>query len=78
MFSDIPLLYYYSGQIYLSFDVSLSDPIFSVSLLTVSGLFCGELLEASVVLSAILLPRKLPVASAIFWIALFEAVLRAS
>ena len=43
-----------------------------------SKLFCSGLLENFVVLPAILLPIKSPVASADFWIALFEAVLSAS
>ena len=34
--------------------------------------------ETLVILSAVLLPKKSPVASAVFWIALFEAVFIAS
>ena len=41
-------------------------------------LFCGELLETFVILLAILFPIKPPLASAVFLIGLFEAVLRAS
>ena len=74
------LLYYYinfrslvvfclfSGYIYI-LGISLSVPIFSVSLLTVSELsllFCGKVLETFVILLAILLLTKLPVASAGF------------
>ena len=42
------------------------------------GLLCGEVFENFVILWAIFLPLKSPVASGIFWIALFEAVLNAS
>ena len=49
-------LLFFSGDIYLSFGISLSNPVFSVSLLTVSKLFCGELVEYLVILLAILLP----------------------
>ena len=84
LFFDIPLLYYYtnlnssiicflfSGDIYLSFG-------FSISLLAL--LFCNSLeyfFETLVILSAVLLPIKSAVASAVFWIALFEAVFIAS
>ena len=73
LFSYIPLLYYYinlrssiifclsSGDIYLSFGISLSR-----SFLIISELFCGKLLETFVILLAILLPIKSPVASAVF------------
>ena len=50
---------------------------FSVSLLTVSELFCGDSFETFVILLAVLLPIKSPVASAVFWFSLFEVVLRA-
>ena len=43
----------------------------------VSELFCGKVFETLVILSAILLPIKSVVASAVFWIALFEVVLSA-
>ena len=43
-----------------------------------SELLCGESLEAFVILSAIILAIKLPVASAGFWIPLFEDVLSGS
>ena len=49
----------------------------SISFLFVAELFFVEVLEPLVVLSAISLPIKSPVASAVFWIALFEAVLSA-
>ena len=50
---------------------------FRLSLSASDLLFC-VFLEALVILSPILLPIKLPVASAVFWIALFEAVFIAS
>ena len=80
LFFDIPLLYYYinlnssiicglsSGDIYLTFAIS-------VSLSVVSDLFSGDF---CLIVLAILLPIKSPIASAVFWTALFEAVLSAS
>ena len=80
LFSDVPLLYYYislnssitcrlfSGDMYLSFGVSDSSLV---------SLFCErveDFFETLVILSAILLRIKSPVASGVFWIALFEAV----
>ena len=44
----------------------------------VSELFCGEAFENLVILSAILFTIKSLVVSAVFWIALFEALLSAS
>ena len=67
----------FSGYIYHSLGIFLSNPVFSVSLSTASELFLGEPLDTVVVLSAILLPIKSSVVSAVFWIALFEAVLSA-
>ena len=58
----------FSGDIYLTLS------IFSF----VSELLCGEVFETFVILSAILLPIKSLVASAVFRIALFDAVLSAS
>ena len=43
-----------------------------------SSKFLEDFFETLVVLSAVLLPIKSPVASAAFWIALFEAVFIAS
>ena len=72
-FFDIPLLYYYinlrssiifclsSGNIFLSLGISLQ-----CSFVIVAELFSGELLETFVILLAILLPNKSPVASAAF------------
>ena len=63
---SIPLLNYYnnlrssiifchfSGSIYLFLGISLSNPIISASFSIVSELFCGEVFEAFVILSAIL------------------------
>ena len=68
---DIPLLYYYinlsssiicclpSGDIYLFLGIS-------VLLSTASEIFCGNSFEAFIILFAILLPIKSPVASAVF------------
>ena len=67
----------FSGYIYHSLGIFLSNPVFSVSLSTACELFWGEPLDTVVVLSAILLPIKSSVDSAVFWIALFEAVLSA-
>ena len=86
LFLDIQLLYYYinvrssiifplySGDIYLFPGNLLSNPMFWILLLTVLELFIGEVLETFVILSAILLPIKSPVASAFFWIAFSETV----
>ena len=72
-FFDVTVLYYYinlrssiifwlsSGDIYLSFGISLS-----CSFVIVSELFCNERLGTFVTLLAILLPIKSPVASAVF------------
>ena len=68
----------FSEDVFLSFAISLSNPAFSVSFSTVSELFCGEFLETFVILCALLLPIKLPVTTAVLWIAIFESVLSAS
>ena len=60
---------------HLSFGISPLNPVFSVSLSTVSELFCGEILETFVIVLATLLPIKSPVVSAAPWIALLEAIL---
>ena len=84
-FFDVTVLYYYinlrssiifwlsSGDIYLSFGISLS-----CSFVIVSELFYNERLGTFVILLAILLPIKSPVASAVFWITFSELVLSAS
>ena len=60
-------------------DIFLSLGIFlSCSFVTVSELSCCELSETFVILLAILLPIKSPVASAVFRITFFEIVLSAS
>ena len=75
------------GDIYLFLDIFfIKSCIFFVSFSAVSELFSGEVFETFAILllldlftrSAILLPIKSPFASAVFWIALFEAVLTAS
>ena len=53
------------GDISLSFGISLLNPVFSVSLATISRLTCDELLDTFVILSEILLPIKSSVASAV-------------
>ena len=79
LFFDILLLDHYINlrSIVLclfSEDISLSLGIFlSYSIVTVSELFLGEILEAFLILLAILLPLKSPVASAVFWISIFVA-----
>ena len=65
----------FSREINLSLRIYLTIPIFSVSFVTVSELFCAELLENFAFLSAILVAGKSPVASAVFWIAVYEVVL---
>ena len=89
MFLGIPLLYYYIsfrssiiclfyGDIYLSFGLCLSNPIFPISLSTVFELFCGDVFVTFVILSVILLPNKSPFFWAVLLTILFEAVLSAS
>ena len=86
LFFDILLLYYYhinlksskifclsSGDIYFSFGIFLP-----YLFITVSELICWEFFETFVILSAILLPIKSPVASSVCGIALFELVWSAS
>lgn len=57
--------------------MSVPNPIFFVSLPTVSELFCVELFGTLWISSGILLPIRLPFASAVLWIAFYEAVLSA-
>ena len=78
LFFGTPLLYYFinirssvnfllfCGDIYLSIGIYLPNPVFPVSLSTVSKLFCCEVLETFVTLSAILLTIKSTVASDVF------------
>ena len=63
-----------SGDIYLFLWVVISTS----SSVSSFGNFLLDFLETLVILSAILLPIKSPVASAVFWIVLFEAVFIAS
>ena len=73
---DIPLLYCY---IHLrSLGICLSNPILSSSFVTASKLICGKIDENFETLSTSFIPIKPPVASAVFLIALFEAVLSGS
>ena len=69
----IIIFWFFSGDINLSLDISLSS-----SFVIVSELFCCEGFENFVILSLILLPIKSPVAFAVFWITLLQEVLSAS
>ena len=69
LFFDIPLLYYYVSLISsITFSLSSGDISLSLSFsfIIVSELFCCESFEINVILLAILLPIKSPVASADF------------
>ena len=82
IFLDMPLIYYYfnlrlsvifylsSGNIY----IFLQESFLSYLFVTVSELFCCDVFDIFVVLSAILLPIKSLVACFVFWIAFFEAL----
>ena len=65
------ICFLFSGDMYLSFGISISSSFCECNSL-------GDFFETLVILSAILLPIKSPVASAVFWIALFEGVFIAS
>ena len=67
------IFYLSSRDIYLSFSISLS-----FSFVIVPELFCGEILETFAMLLAIVSAIKSPVASAVFWMTVFEEVLNAS
>ena len=60
------------GDLHLSFGISLSSLMFSVSFVTLSKLSCVKVLETLMILSAISLPIKSPVASAVFSIDFFK------
>ena len=60
-----------SAERYLSLSITSS-------FVTIPELFCGNVFETFVIHSAILFPIKSPVASAVFWISLFKAVLSPS
>ena len=82
---DVPLLHYYidlSSSIISSLfsqDVYLSLGIYLLfSFVTVSELFSCEFFWNFVILLAILWPIKSPASHAIFWIALYEAILNVS
>ena len=86
VFFDIPLLYCYtnlnssiicclcSGDMYLFLGAALSTSTSDSSF----GNSSVDFFETLVILSAILLPIKSAVASAVFWIALFDVVFIAS
>ena len=69
----VDLVYYLTNL--LSFDISLIRRFF---IILISKLFCDEFFEIFVILSAILLPIKSPVTTAVFLITLFELGLYAS
>ena len=77
---DIHILHIhtYIYSVYLFSGIFQSSPIFHASFVTVFELFYGEGLQTFVILIAILLPVKSPVASAVLWSALSEVVLSAS
>ena len=68
----------FAWDIYLSLGISLLLSIFSVSFITISILFYGEIIKTFVIILAVLLLTRSPVASAGFWIVFSEAVLSAS
>ena len=70
----LTICYLFSEDVYLSLAFSPPSSIFSSSFVTTSEIFCGKDFKTFVILSAILLPIKSPVASAVFWIVLSEAV----
>ena len=76
--SYITVIYYhYINLRSLKFCCLCSEDIYLcliVSSSFVSELFCSETFDNLVILSAILFPIKSPVASTVFWNALFEAV----
>ena len=85
LFFDIPsysIILISDHQYFLSFfywrSISFFRYFLSCTYGTVSELFCYEFFETFDILLAILLPIKWPVASGVFWIVPFEAVLNAS
>ena len=88
LFFDTALLCYFryfyinlrSSIIFCLFsaDIYLSLSICSLFVSIFSSLFCGDVFETLVIWQSILFPIKSPVASAVFLIALFEAVFSAS
>ena len=90
LFFDIPLLHYcisfrssiifylFSRDIYFSLGISLSSSMFSLSLSTTSDILGWSIFKTFLILSAIVLSIKSPIASVYFCIALFEAVISAS
>ena len=79
LFFDIALLYYYTNLNSSIICSLFSGDIYVFIGFSISFSFCERdslvnFLESLVVLSAILLPIKSPVASSVFWIAVFETV----
>ena len=67
IFRSSVVFFLFLVDIYLPLDIYLSNPIFSASVSIVYKLFCGGVLETYVIMSAILLPIKSPVTSAVFF-----------
>ena len=83
LYSIIIMLYWFSSfnlKASITFCLNFDDIYFSLSTSSsfVSKLFFRELFDALVILSAILFIIKWLVASAVFWMTLFEKVLEAS
>ena len=76
LFFGIPLLYYVSFNSSIIFCLSFGEIYLSLGISLLTSF--RDFFDALVILSAILLPIKSPVASAVFLIALFEAVFIAS
>ena len=75
------MYWYYNTNLRSSifFFINSGDIYFFLSIfLFVSKLFYDEVFEALLILSAISFPIHLTVASAVFWMTLFENVLKAS
>ena len=80
LFFDIPLINYYinfNRQVFF-LEIFLLVFLYILFFSNVSELFCSKFLETFVILSAILLPIKSTVASAVFLFAFLMAVLSGS
>ena len=76
LFINIPLLYYINISSSITFCLSSGDLHLSFGMYVSSKLFSEcNFLDELLILSTVLIPIKSPVASAVFWIALFQAVL---
>ena len=72
------IVVFFSGHVYLSFGIFISNTVFSVSIVTVSKVFCDKFVETFLVFSAISFPMLSPVTSSAFWISPSEAGLSVS